>query len=492
MKLFVIFSTAFALAAAKPGYEVAADPEYGYQGPAAPLAHDGTVLDTPEVAHAKAAHLAAHAAAAARAAHGHSGYEHQRPVYGYEDPSGYDAAAYSAPYHQNQGYHGPPAPLAHDGRVVDTPEVAHAKAVHLAAHAHAAARVGNYRSYEDEGGAPEGGAFYGGQPVARGHAGYVLPVQVHYAHASPVGYRGPLAPLGHDGRVIDTPEVAHARAAHLQAYAHAAALASRNVGYSSAEAPSHESQEVRSSGESGPSQEQSYYYITLTALSAVALAKPGHSGYKSGWNSVYGPSVSYGGYHGPSAPLSHDGRVIETPEVAHAKAAHLAAHAEAAAKASWGGPSDEDDHGYHGGQQSLYGYASPAAAFVNNVAHHGHGYHGPPAPLDHEGRVVDTPDVAHLKAAHFAAHAEAAAKAAHYGGGYGSGFEGSAGYGGYHGPAAPLAHDGRVVDTPEVAHAKAAHLAAHHSAASSVGHGPSYYRDAVYAHGSAPSYYRKW
>lgn len=42
-----------------------------------------------------------------------------------------------------------------------------------------------------------------------------------------------------------------------------------------------------------------------------------------------GPVYAYGyGY----APLGADGRVVDTPEVAHAKAAHLIAHAQEAAK----------------------------------------------------------------------------------------------------------------------------------------------------------------
>ena len=119
-----------------------------------------------------------------------------------------------------------------------------------------------------------------------------------------------------------------------------------------------------------------------------------------------------------------------------------------------------------------------------------HGYHGPPAPLAKDGRVVDTPEVAHAKAAHFAAyHAEAARNSHHsyapaFGhGGYevGSGIGLGGGHGGYegdshgysyHGPPAPLAHDGRVVDTPEVAHAKAAHFHAYHEELSKVSHLP--------------------
>ncbi|KAL6433042.1 hypothetical protein ACFW04_006378 [Cataglyphis niger] len=122
MKSFIILSCLSLSALALPSYTPYQ--AYGvqaghYHGPPAPLAPDGRVVDTPEVAHAKQAHLAAYAAEAARAAH-HGGY----PADGsYVD--NYIGA----------GYHGPPAPLAHDGRVVDTPEVAHAKAAHLAAYA---------------------------------------------------------------------------------------------------------------------------------------------------------------------------------------------------------------------------------------------------------------------------------------------------------------------------------------------------------------------
>lgn len=115
-----------------------------------------------------------------------------------------------------------------------------------------------------------------------------------------------------------------------------------------------------------------------------------------------------------------------------------------------------------------------------------------PAPLAHDGRVIDTPEVAHLKAAHIAALSAEAAKTAHggyagsyaglgaglgagygagYGAGHGAGYAG--GYGKWTGPQAhiQLTHDGQyVVDTPEVQHARAAHLhqyaAAAHAAAS--------------------------
>ncbi|XP_011496121.1 PREDICTED: cuticle protein 2-like [Ceratosolen solmsi marchali] len=93
---------------------------YALHGAAAPLGPDGRVIDTPEVAQAKSAHLAALAEAAARAPKGHAGP--------------YDGPASGLPYGHGgyaPRYSGPPAPLGADGRVVDTPEVQQAKAVHF-------------------------------------------------------------------------------------------------------------------------------------------------------------------------------------------------------------------------------------------------------------------------------------------------------------------------------------------------------------------------
>ncbi|XP_046742501.1 uncharacterized protein LOC124409125 [Diprion similis] len=141
------------------------------------------------------------------------------------------------------------------------------------------------------------------------------------------------------------------------------------------------------------------FFIVLSAVAAIALGHPGyHSSLASGGHYLSGPAVH--GYHGPAAPLAHDGRVIDTPEVAHAKAAHFAAHADAAAQAHYAAP-----HGGYEQGPSSYGaheYAAPLAA-----------YHGPPAPLGHDGRVVDTPEVAHAKAAHLVTLAEEAANAVH-------------------------------------------------------------------------------
>jgi hypothetical protein len=80
------------------------------------------------------------------------------------------------------------------------------------------------------------------------------------------------------GRVVDTPEVARAKAAHLAAYNHAASTA------------------------------------------PVAIIDDR--------SQIYKPPL-YNGYHGTTDPLSHNGRMINTPEVAHAAQAHLADHANA-------------------------------------------------------------------------------------------------------------------------------------------------------------------
>lgn len=111
-------------------------PSYGgihEYGPA-PLAHDGSVIDTADVAHAKAEHYAAHAKAAGASAHHNYAAHAWAPA-----PA---AWAPEEPSHDSYipKWNGPLAhiELTHDGKYVrDTPEVAHARAEHLSAHAHA-------------------------------------------------------------------------------------------------------------------------------------------------------------------------------------------------------------------------------------------------------------------------------------------------------------------------------------------------------------------
>ncbi|XP_012522692.1 pupal cuticle protein [Monomorium pharaonis] len=116
------------------------------------------------------------------------------------------------------------------------------------------------------------------------------------------------------------------------------------------------------------------YLIFFFAMSSAALAAPQ-------W---YGP-------HASPAPLGPDGRVVDTPEVAQLKAAHLTALAEANARAPKG-------PGPIGGYAGPSGYPGPGSYASGNYISH---YSGPPAPLGPDGRVVDTPEVQQAKAVHF-------------------------------------------------------------------------------------------
>ncbi|EZA59201.1 hypothetical protein X777_15843 [Ooceraea biroi] len=82
-----------------------------------------------------------------------------------------------------------PAPLGVDGRVVDTPEVAVAKAAHAAAHANERLKLARE--------AARSGASDSSEIADRADVGAT-----------------PEATIGPDGRILDTPEVAAARTAH--------------------------------------------------------------------------------------------------------------------------------------------------------------------------------------------------------------------------------------------------------------------------------------
>ncbi|XP_020285739.1 uncharacterized protein LOC109855674 [Pseudomyrmex gracilis] len=325
MKSLIVLSCLSLSALALPSY-AAYHQTYGtqagyYHGSPAPLAHDGRVVDTPEVAHAKQAHLAAYAAEAAKAAHHSGGY--------FGDES--DGDNYVG-YHG--AYHGPPAPLGHDGRVVDTPEVAHAKAAHLAAHAEEISKVAHLSHFD-----PYSHAKW-----------YHFPgcgCTPRVSRAIRWGATRPTVPP-----INCTMHLGSSRNADLTHVSLAASTVSR-AGHQDTFA------EVLAA--------MIGHFIFFVLLSA-ALASPQ-------W---YGP-------HASPAPLGPDGRVVDTPEVAQLKAAHLSALAEANARAPRGpGPA------YAGPSGSSY-------ASGNYIPH----YSGPPAPLGPDGRVVDTPEVQQAKAVHF-------------------------------------------------------------------------------------------
>lgn len=236
---------------------------WGYHsGPAAALTHDGVPAETPEVQAAKAAHFAAHAAARA----GHHLYK-RSAGWGYAAPWAYAA------------------PVIHNGVPVETPEVQHAKAAHFAAHAKALS------------GAHGAGAHYG------------------YAHAP--------APLAHNGVVVDTPEVEHAKAAHFAA--HAAARS----GHAYAPSAHYAAAPVIHNGV--PVDTPEVQHAKAAHFAAVAEAKS--QAYSAPHAVAEWNGASSGHYYGPQhIPVIHNGVPVETPEVQHAKAAHLAAVAEAGAR----------------------------------------------------------------------------------------------------------------------------------------------------------------
>ena len=194
--MFALAAVANAGYLGSPDYPEAAAYQQGHHqqpqryapAPPAPVGHDGNVIDTPEVAQAKAAHFAEFAKAAARAVdeksgpsyaqEGHNAYAYRpqptppayrqayaspAPVYAtagpvHSAPASYQPT-YQAPQHQYEqprqalGYSGSkvpfqPAPLAEDGTVIDTPEVAALKAARLAELAEAEARA--YKQGADE------------------------------------------------------------------------------------------------------------------------------------------------------------------------------------------------------------------------------------------------------------------------------------------------------------------------------------------------------
>jgi hypothetical protein len=169
------------------------EPKSHYYHSHAPVVlHHGVPEDTPEVKHAKAEHFAAVAAAK-----GH--YIHKRSP---PKPFHYTSVAYHPKdvphYHHHHDEH---IPVIHKGVPLDTPEVAHAKLEHFAAHAKAAA----HSHYEPE---PE----YHHAPA------------VHHAeepHHHEYKYHGPEHyPVIKHGVPVEPEAVQHARAEHLAAVAH--------------------------------------------------------------------------------------------------------------------------------------------------------------------------------------------------------------------------------------------------------------------------------
>lgn len=151
--------------------------------------------------------------------------------------------------------------------------------------------------------------------------------------------------------------------------------------------------------------------------------------------------AAHGVYDVPK--IGPNGVPLDTAEVAHAKAAHFAAHAEASARNAHAG-------GWHHYRRRRSLYAAPWA-YAQHIP-----VIGP------NGVPIDTPEVQHARASHLAAHASAGSHVAAV-----APWSYAA-----HVPAV-ITHNGLPLDTPEVAHAKAAHVAAYNAAAVRNSVGPS-------------------
>ncbi|XP_076757477.1 uncharacterized protein LOC143427323 [Xylocopa sonorina] len=239
-------------ALAKPG--ILSAPLIATLTPTAPVGPDGRVLDTPEVAVAKAEHAAAHLNERLKLAD-----EAARSSAGLQAIVKQSSLVVATPSILVPG-----APLGPDGRVVDTPEVAVAKAAHAAAQANERFNLANEAA----------------RSVAADLNRPLVPLVANGLVAQQVVQP---AQVGPDGRVQDTPEVAAAKAAH------AAAQFNERINLAN--------EAVRSSGTivtSAPT-------VTVPLVAANTVVVPG-------------------------APIGPDGRVQDTPEVAVAKAAHVSAH----------------------------------------------------------------------------------------------------------------------------------------------------------------------
>ncbi|XP_017756609.1 PREDICTED: uncharacterized protein LOC108548267, partial [Eufriesea mexicana] len=165
----------------------------------------------------------------------------------------------------------------------------------------------------------------------------------------------PPAPVGQDGNVIDTPEVAQAKAAHFAEFARAAARAAeeaKNQPQSAefnpqvpAQAYNFPSVQPTSPNFLRPQSYQSPAPIYQSApamkipVPASTYNQPNPVAYQPQYtgNSNFVGQQSYAANVKSTpfvpAPLAEDGTVIDTPEVAALKAARLAELAEAEARA---------------------------------------------------------------------------------------------------------------------------------------------------------------
>ncbi|XP_034185405.1 uncharacterized protein LOC117606705 isoform X2 [Osmia lignaria lignaria] len=210
----------------------------------------------------------------------------------------------------------------------------------------------------------------------------------------------PGASIGADGRVLDTQEVAVARAEHAAA---------------------HINERLKLADEAARSSDGN---LALVKQSSLLLASP---------------RILV-----PGAPIGPDGRVLDTPEVAVARAAHAAAQVNERINLA---------------NEAARSAAADLNRQVVPVVTNGILIRG--ATIGPDGRVQDTQEVAAARAAHAAAQINERINLANEAVRSGAIVTGPSLAVPLVVPRAPIGPDGRVQDTPEVAVAKAAHATAH-------------------------------
>lgn len=220
----------------------------------------------------------------------------------------------------------PAAPVGPDGRVLDTPEVAVARAEHAAAHLNERLKLADEAARSS----------VSIQPLVAGQVVVAAPRILV-----------PGAPLGPDGRVVDTADVVVAKAAH------AAAQVNERINLANEAARSVAAD------------------LTRPVVSVLS-------------NGVVSTVV-------PGAAVGPDGRVQDTPEVAAAKAAHANTQLNERINLA-----NEAARSSGALVAAASGVGVPLLA-ANTVL-------VPGAPIGPDGRVQETPEVAVARAAHVAAH----------------------------------------------------------------------------------------
>lgn len=121
MRLFAaLFQIALAtLAASTIAEKYEENQYYQYRGPQAPLSSNGMVMDTPEVAHAKAAHMAMHAETMARLKKAQNDYEMEDN----RDDMMYMPQMMMEPIMQKRQRQRMLPPVEHEARVMEVPAV---------------------------------------------------------------------------------------------------------------------------------------------------------------------------------------------------------------------------------------------------------------------------------------------------------------------------------------------------------------------------------